>query len=76
MYNNFIELNSLELEQIDGGFSFKAICAGVIFAAAGVGCLAIAATPGVNIAVAAGVAYAGSWGISGGVVSTIYGVVA
>lgn len=70
------ELTNNEMIEINGGFNWGGIVSGVIFGAVGVGCLAIAATPGLNVIAAAGVAYAGSWGIAGGAMSTIYGLVA
>ena len=68
------ELSYLDMCQINGGFNWGGILSGVIFGAIGVGCLAIALTPGLNIVAAACVAYIGSWGIAGGIVSTIYGI--
>lgn len=70
------ELTNYEMLELNGGFNLEGIVSGVIFGAVGVGCLAIAVTPGVNVIAAAGVAYVGSWGLAGGAVATIYGVVA
>ena len=65
-----------EIYEINGGFNWGGIISGAIFGSVGVGCLAIAATPGLNVIAAAGAAYAGSWGIAGGAMSTIYGLIA
>lgn len=71
-----IDLTYNEMSEVNGGFNLDGILSGVILGAVGVGCLAVAVTPGLNVAVAAGAAYAGSWGIAGGTMSTIYGIVA
>ena len=65
-----------KLEAINGGFSFKHVISGALFFTVGVGCLAVATIPGVNVVAAAGVAYLGSWGTAGGTVTSIYGIIA
>lgn len=70
----FYELMSDELDFINGGADAGTIVAGGLFFAVGVGCLAIAAVPGVNVVAAAAVAYAGSWGLAGGITTTIIGI--
>lgn len=70
------ELSCTELMELEGGVNAEGIVSGVLFGCVGVGCLAVAVTPGLNVAVAAGLAYAGSWGLAGAAASTIYGVVA
>lgn len=59
---------------VNGGINGEAIFGGICLAATAVGCIAIAATPGVNV-IAAACAYAGSWAIAGSVTSTVYGLV-
>ena len=71
----FQDLNTNELLVIDGGVSGEHILAGITFAAVGVGCWAIALTPGVNVVAVAALTYAGAWGIAGGVASATYGAV-
>jgi hypothetical protein len=70
------KLSFEELSTINGGFNWEGIVSGIILGAVGVGSLAIAVTPGLNVIAAAGIAYAGSWGIAGGAMSTVYGLVA
>lgn len=72
----FRELSVQEMENVDGGIDGEYILAGITFAALGVGCLAIATVPGLNVLAAAGVAYVGTWGVSGGIASVAYGCVA
>lgn len=64
-----------ELSQIDGGFNWEGILSGAMLGAVGVGCVAIAMTPGLNVVAAASAAYVGSWGLAGGAMATIYGLV-
>ena len=71
-----IKLEYSELQEINGGFNLGDVIAGALFVAVGVGCLAVAVTPGLNVVAAASVAYAGSWGLAGGVTTTIYGCIA
>lgn len=70
-----VELTQMDVLEINGGFNLEGIISGVVIGAVGVGCLAIAMTPGLNVVAAAGVAYAGSWGLAGGAAATIYGIV-
>lgn len=69
------ELDCLEVMGIDGGVNAEGLVSGVLFGCVGVGCLAIAITPGLNVVAAAGLAYAGSWGLAGAVASTTYGII-
>ncbi|WP_054742626.1 hypothetical protein [Cellulosilyticum ruminicola] len=72
--NQFINLNQEELEFIDGGVDGNYLFAGAVFAAVGVGCLAAATGIGAPVG-AALVAYAGSWGLAGGVTCGTIGLV-
>ena len=69
----FQDLTTSDLFEVDGGVSVEHIAAGATFVAVGVGCMAIACIPGVNMAVAAGLVIAGAWGIAGGCTSVLYG---
>lgn len=72
----FESVSNDELFQIDGGFDIGSVVGGVLIVTTGVGCLAVACVPGVNVVAAACVAYAGSWGLAGGIALTTYGFVA
>ncbi len=71
----FGALDQQELFAVDDGADWGAAAGGALIFTAGAGCLAIACVPGVNVVAAAAVAYAGSWGIAGGVTATMYGLV-
>ena len=71
--DTFTGLSNEELMTVDGGFRGDYIVAGALFACTGIGCMAIALTPGLNVIGAAAIAYAGTWGVSLGAVSTIAG---
>lgn len=69
-------ISNEDLIFIDGGFDLGAVYAGFVSGCIGVGLLAVAATPGLNIVAAAGAAYVASWGLAGGVTLITYGCVA
>ena len=69
----FCDLTENELFELDGGVSWEHIAAGATFTAIGIGCIAIAVIPGVNVLAATGLALAGSWGIARGTFSIAYG---
>lgn len=72
--NNLILMTESELSNVTGGFDAWTVVSGVGVVAAGVGLMAIAVVPGVNVVAAAAVAYAGSWGIAGGVTILAFGL--
>lgn len=72
----FNTINYDELQIINGGFKGEDVFGGALIFVTGVGLLAAACVPGVNVVAAAGLAYAGSWGLAGGVFMTTYGFVA
>lgn len=72
----FTAINYDELQMVNGGFQGEEVVGGAVLVAIGVGCLAGACVPGLNVAACAGLAYLGSWGLAGGATMGIYGLVA
>jgi hypothetical protein len=71
--NTFVLLDNAELMEINGGANGWTILGGVLTVAAGVGLCAAALVPGLNVVAVAGLAYLGSWGVSGGTALAVYG---
>lgn len=72
----FNTINNDELFVINGGFKGEDVAGGAMIFITGVGLVAAAAVPGLNVVAAAGLAYAGTWGLAGGITMGIYGLVA
>lgn len=72
---NFTHLDYNDLTLINGGVDGNYIFAGAVSGLIGVGLIAAAVTPGVNVVAAAALAYGGTWAGSLAVTSTIYGAV-
>lgn len=72
---NLIQLRNEDLELVNGGIEGNYLFAGAIGVTMGIGLIGAACVPGLNVFVAAGLAYAGTWSASLGVTSTIIGIV-
>lgn len=72
----FNTINNDELFVINGGFKGEDVAGGAMIFIVGVGLVAAATVPGLNVVAAAGLAYAGSWGLAGGITMGLYGLIA
>ena len=74
----FNTINNDELFVINGGFKGEDVAGGSMIFIVGVGLVAAATVPGpgLNVVAAAGLAYAGSWGLAGGITMGLYGLIA